>query len=354
MVTRVSLVATVRDEAGLLPEWLAGINAQTLVPDEIIIVDGGSSDGTWEALLRWGHCREGVQCLRCMGASIAEGRNRAIERATGSIVAVTDAGTRADPNWLMRLAAAFEDPLVDVAAGFFVPRLATGWERALAAATLPDAGEITPATFLPSSRSTAFRRSWFDAGVRFPEWLDYCEDVIWDLALRRAGARFTFVPDATVTFQVRPTLGAYLSQYFRYARGDGKAGLFARRHWLRYVTYSALVAVLWRRRWVEFGIAAVLGTAYLRRPLQRLWLRDRRTQHSTLSTARLMPLVTFLRLAGDVSKMVGYPIGLCWRRRTFGSIGWRTSWRRISPAGRLLDPAAWTTGSQPQTSSRDA
>ena len=44
---------------------------------------------------------------------------------------------------------------------------------------------------------------------------------------------------------------AFWHQYFRYARGDGKAGLFAKRHAIRYATYAGLLAFLlggWRYR----------------------------------------------------------------------------------------------------------
>jgi glycosyltransferase involved in cell wall biosynthesis len=353
-VTRVSLIATVRNEAASLADWLAGIDAQHRPPDEVVIVDGGSADGTWEALQAWGAGREGALCLRCAGANIAQGRNRAIERATGAIVVVTDAGTRAAPDWLQQFVGALDDPTVDVAGGFFVPRLATRWDRALAATTLPDVGEIDAGSFLPSSRSIAFRRSWFDAGVRYPEWLDYCEDVVWDLALRRAGARFRFVPDAVVTFSVRPTPRSHAAQYFRYARGDGKAGLFARRHLLRYATYVALALVLQRKRWSELAAGGLLGLAYIGRPMRRLWQRDRLQDRSIAATLLLLPALPLLRFLGDLSKMAGYPAGLAWRWRRYGSIGWRTSWRRISPAGCLWRPGAQSRGNLPPTSSRGA
>ena len=197
---RVSLIATVLNEGDSLAEWLAALERQSLAPDEIVIVDGGSTDDTWRKLNDWRPAVP-VTLLRCPGSTIAGGRNTAIDAATGAIIAVTDAGTVADVQWLQRLVEALADERVDVAAGFFTPVLETGWQRALAATTLPDVSEVDGERFLPSSRSVAFRRAWFDAGVRYPVWLDYCEDLVWDLTLRRAGARFVFVPDALVEFQ---------------------------------------------------------------------------------------------------------------------------------------------------------
>ncbi|HEX5166118.1 MAG TPA: glycosyltransferase [Thermomicrobiales bacterium] len=344
----VSLVATVYNEAKTIDEWLAALLAQTRQPDEIVIVDGGSDDATVaniEALQRASSVP--IHLSVAPGANISEGRNLAIARATGRLIAVTDAGTLADPRWLERLIAPLAAGEADVASGFFVPRLTTGWERALAAATLPDLGDIDPDRFLPSSRSVAFRREWFDAGLRYPEWLDYCEDLVWDLAMQRAGARFRFAPDAIVTFVVRRSPAAFALQYARYARGDGKAGLFARRHALRYVTYAGLALVLRRRSVPLVSLACLLGGAYVSRPVKRLRERDRQSAVEARETLKALPLVVASRGLGDVAKMVGYPAGLFWRWRRFGGIGPQTAWRRVSPAGELFRPAALTRESQP-------
>ncbi len=336
----VSVVATVFNEASSIHQWLDALLAQSRLPDEIIIVDGGSSDGTVELIKdRISSAVVPIHCISSPGANISQGRNIAIERAQGDIIAVTDAGTRADSCWLERLIQPLMTDDADVASGFFVPKAITAWERALAATTLPDVAEIDSKGFLPSSRSMAFRRRWFDIGLRYPEWLDYCEDLVWDLKMRRSGARFTFVLDAVVTFDVRPSPRSYSTQYFRYARGDGKAGLFSRRHALRYGTYLGLGVVAWRRRQYEWFVTCLMGVAYVRKPIVRLWNRDRQHGVSPLNTVVLIPNVIWLRALGDVAKMAGYPTGVVWRVRRFGALGPRTTWKRISPNGTLHRPA---------------
>lgn len=322
MTIRVSLIATVLNEYGSLPGWLEALARQSLQPDEIVIVDGGSTDGTWELL-------QGLIPvynlplipIQAPGASISGGRNLAMNRAHGDLIAIADAGTRPSPTWLETLVKPFDDDRIDVVGGFFIGDRSTFWNRTLSATTLPDRDEIDPVTFLPSSRSFAIRRRWFEAGFQYPEWLDYCEDLILDLQLKHAGARFDWQPDAVVTFEPRRSWSSFFKQYYRYARGDGKAGLFAKRHAVRYGSYLGLLAVISRRRPLELMMTALLGAVYMRKPTERL-IRSTRADRRPLSIIALgLPMMTCQRFVGDIAKMIGYPTGLLWRARRYGRIG---------------------------------
>jgi glycosyltransferase involved in cell wall biosynthesis len=323
----VSLVVTVLNEAFSLEALLASIAAQTTLPDEVIIVDGGSTDGTVERAEGW--CgRLPLRVIRRPGANISAGRNAGIAAANGAIVAVTDAGVRLAPDWLAQLAAPFvAEPSPDVVSGFFLPDPQTPFEIAMGATVLPTLEDIAPATFLPSSRSIAFRRAAWERVGGYPEWLDFCEDLIFDLRLRESGVRFTFAPRAVVHFRPRGSLRTYWHQYFRYARGDGKSGLFAKRHAIRYATYVGLLAFLiggWRRPplWLLLLPAACV---YVRRPYAHL-----APALGTLAPreqALALLLVPIIRAVGDVAKMAGYPVGLWWRWRRYGL---RRDWRTIA------------------------
>jgi glycosyltransferase involved in cell wall biosynthesis len=312
----VSLILTVLNEGDHIRRLLDSLLAQTQPPAEIVVVDGGSRDQT-VAILESYADRLPLRILVEPGANISAGRNRAIAAAQHDLIAVTDAGVVLEPDWLAHISAPFADASVQVVSGFFVADPQTVFEAALGATVLPRVEEIDPATFLPSSRSLALRRSAWAAVEGYPEWLDYCEDLIFDLRLKMRGS-FTFAPAAVAHFRPRGSLRAFYRQYYLYARGDGKADLWRKRHAIRYVTYLLAIPLigllgawlhpLW---WLAYGVGAVvyLYPAYRRLPgvLRRL---PRLTPFDWLRALLLIPLI---RIVGDVAKMHGYPVGLVWR-----------------------------------------
>ncbi len=314
---RVTVIATVLNEEATVADLIDSLQTQTRVPDEVIIADGGSTDRTVERIRVAADGRLKLQIIPLPGSNISEGRNAAVVQATGDVIAVTDAGVRLKSDWLEQLVTPFQrrPGRVDVVSGFFEADPRSIFEIAMGATVLPTRDEINPARFLPSSRSVAFtREAWKRAGG-YPEWLDYCEDVVFDLALRRNGCVFAWAPEAVALFRPRPSLRAFWTQYFRYAKGDGKAGLWPERHAIRYASYTggaALLLAACRRRGILLPL--LLGAAlYLKTPYRRLLPRvEGLSSNQKIEAAAWVPVI---RLVGDLAKMVGYPMGLLWRLR---------------------------------------
>ncbi len=316
-MSAVSLIVTVRNEAKALPRLLDSILAQTRRPDQIVIADGGSTDGTRTVLAAYAN-RLPLVVLDCPGANISQGRNAAITCARGPIIVSTDAGVRLDPRWFEELVRPFDgDNPPDVVSGFFLPDPHGAFETALAATTLPALRDIRPDRFLPSSRSIAFTRLAWEQVHGYPEWLDYCEDLIFDLDLRTAGCRFSFASNARVYFRPRGSLRAFYRQYYLYARGDGKANLWLKRHLLRYLTYLVAlplsVILFFAFPWLALliwmaGCFIMFFTPFRR--LLDLWGPLRAVDR--LAAIVYVPII---RITGDIAKMLGYPVGVMWRRR---------------------------------------
>jgi len=310
--SRVSIICTVRDEADNIAALLDSMLAQTRPADEIVINDCGSRDTTPAIIARYIAAGHRIRLIYG-GHNIPSGRNNAIAHAAYPIIACTDAGLTLDPRWLEWIVAPIERNTADLVGGFFRPAPHSLFELVLGATNYREPHEIDPATFLPFGKSVAFRKAaWARAGG-YPEWASHCEDILFDLALRRNGARLAFVPAALVLFRPRGSLRAFARQYFLYARGDGVANLWPRRYAIRYVIYSAAAALLLGARRRPWLLALTLpgGLAYTRAPLRRLRARaPALSAGELLAAAALIPLI---RLVGDLAKMLGYPIGV-WRR----------------------------------------
>ena len=128
---KVSLITTVLDGADHIAAFLASVAAQTRPPDEVVVVDGGSTDGTLDLVPATDH----VTTILEPGANIARGRNVALAAATHDVIAVTDADCVLEPDWLERILEPIEAG-ADVSMGFYRP-LARGFFEACMASSEP-------------------------------------------------------------------------------------------------------------------------------------------------------------------------------------------------------------------------
>jgi len=304
---RISLVATVKDAAPYIEAFLDSVAAQTLAPDEVIIVDGGSTDGTLDALRK----ADGIAVRVDPGANIARGRNIAIASASSDLIAVTDADCELDPSWLERLS----QPLragADIAMGVSRPVVESFLQGCIVAANLPDPEEIDEDTFMPSARSVAFRRSAIEAAGGYPEWLDIGEDMYVNHRWRELGLDMRLAREAVVRWRPRATIAETWMQYLRYARGDAVAGMYPERHALRFAVYAGLlIALSSSRRW-PMALSAAAGTLYAAKPVRRAVARFDGPMEKAAAVAAVPALLGLM----DVAKMSGYLSGLARRARS--------------------------------------
>lgn len=306
--TGATLVTTVKNEVATLPALLDSVAAQTRRPDEIVIVDGGSTDGSVACVEAY-RAALGIRLVVMPGAGIAAGRNRAIDLARHDIVASTDAGCILDPRWFEEIVRPLEAGESDLAAGWYEGTARSRLERLLVALTYPRLAHVDPATFLPSARSVAFTKHAWERAGRYPEFLRTAEDTLFDENLRRAGVTFAFVPTARVLWPPRKTLGAALTQVYRYSRGDTEAHRGRRRRWIDTAACAGLLVTTGAPAMAgRLGVAAVVASAAWAWFVNKARIRlDTRNLLDWLLGGCVLLLMKYAAVAGHVAGLMGGP-----------------------------------------------
>ena len=312
----ISLITTVLNESNNLADWLDGVLSQTVLPEEIIIVDGGSKDGTWEMLQEKSRQNNLIKVWQHHG-NISAGRNFAIAKAQGEIIVVTDAGCNYDINWFKKIVEPILSGQADFAATGFGPwfkpedSLLT---RLIAAATTPAPLEFKR-NWLPSSRSVAFRKEVWQQAGGYPEWIPLCEDVVFDLKIFKLGIKTAYIREPLVFWRPRTTLKNYFKQLFGYTRSDGHGKLWLKRQMTRYAFYSVNIILLYLGLKTGWLLAVALLFAWLDY-LRKFWKRwfvysQKLSLVSKIVGFILLPLVV---IYGDMAKMCGWPVGVYERK----------------------------------------
>ena len=241
---KISLIITTLNEAETIKPLLDSVFEQSLTPSEIIIIDAGSTDGTVEILKQYPITHR--VCDRGTNRSVA--RNLGIKLAKNEIIAVTDAGCILDPNWLEYIAAPFSQKDTQAVAGFYLPVITNSFQEALSCFVCSQVTKVKPG-FLPSSRSVAFKKDVWLKTRGYPDDLNYCEDLAFDQKVISQGYKFKVAPKAIVYWPQRKSLFQALTQFYRYAYGDGlvffsKLQTHSGKIVLLYLRYLALIVGL--------------------------------------------------------------------------------------------------------------
>jgi glycosyltransferase involved in cell wall biosynthesis len=189
----VSVVIPARDAAPTIGATLAGLAAQEHAPDEVIVVDDGSLDGTLELARA---AAVVTRVVRGAGDGPGAARNAGAAAASGDVVAFLDADCEPQPRWLSAGLRALAD--ADLVQG----------------RTTPPPGEpigpydrtlwVVAPWGLFETANLFVRRELFDSLGGFEPWIsparskELAEDVWFGWRAVRSGARTGFCEEALV------------------------------------------------------------------------------------------------------------------------------------------------------------
>lgn len=306
----ISVIVTVRNDRKGLTELLHALAAQAEMPDEVVVVDGGSRDGTLRALDGWSGGTAHLRIIEAPGANIAAGRNIAVRTASHDWILCTDAGCEPVPGWLGALRQAREE--ADLAAGVFIVDAQTPFEEAVAYTHYPSVAELEDSrrlvrlshrlfgrdfrSYQAGGRSMAFsRRAWESVGG-FPEVVYAGEDLAFSAAAVEQGFRAVLIPGAAVHWRPRTTWTATAQMFRTYSRGDVRTSGRVR-HVVRALSWSVGSSLLVRGGWPARVAVAASALAYMALPLDRA----RRSGFRPTGWWRIPTLIA----VKDLAQMVG-------------------------------------------------
>lgn len=224
--SRISVVIPSRNELRRLPAVLAGVEAQVLPPDEVIIADGMSDDGSREWLARAAESRCWLRVIDNPRRTIPAALNAALDIATGDLVARMDTHADYSSCYLQELVRLLvrNDQVVGV--GGVMESAGHGpWGRAIAATLrrpfgMGGAGHRVggPAGPVEHVFTGCYRRRVLLAVGGFDERLLANEDFELDARLRERGGIIWLHPGARSTWYVPESIPGLARKMLRYGR----------------------------------------------------------------------------------------------------------------------------------------
>lgn len=309
---KISFITTVLNEEGSVLEFLKSLSNQSKIPDEIIIVDGGSTDKTLSVISNFpfGLAQDGqfpisnkkIKVLKKSG-NRAVGRNEAIKHATNDIIVCSDVGCILDKNWVKNIIEPFNDSKVDIVSGFYSYKANSIFQKCLASYVLVMPDRANAKEFLPSTRSMAIRKSvWREAGG-FPKQYSFNEDYVFALRLKKMGKRFHFAKDAIVYWLPRENLKKSFLMFYYFAKGDMEAGIIRPKVILLFARYIIGLLLLtlgigrfWLMQYLFFGIIFYLFWAIVK-------------NYRYVKDLRAIFILPLLQITSDISVIIGTSLG---------------------------------------------
>lgn len=221
----VSVVTPALNEHSNIEALVDSLLGQTVTPSEIVIADGGSTDGTREILDRLAEAHPRLRVVDGPGG-ISENRNAAIAEAGHEIVACIDAGCTAQPDWLEKITAPFSRG-EDWVSGFYVPRGPTLRSTCAGLVLMSVREEVNPDYITPPGASQAFRKKLWHRVGGFPEGMAAAEDTLFGERAKAAGFTPYFEGDAVINWRPPAGFGEMMRKAYTWGRGDGRARLRA-------------------------------------------------------------------------------------------------------------------------------
>lgn len=152
--SKVTLVTTVFNDEKNISQFIENIIGQTVQPDEIIIVDGGSKDKTVDIIKSFNNPR--IKVLTNGRMNIARGLNYGIRESNNEVITICLAGVKYDTTWFEKLTQPILSGEADISATYYGILAQTPYAETYK--HFVEMKNRSAENFLPSSRSIAYKK----------------------------------------------------------------------------------------------------------------------------------------------------------------------------------------------------
>ena len=193
----ISVLIPVYNAAPFVRAALDSVHAQTLQPDEIIVLDDGSEDNSREILRK----EKGIRLLESEHKGVSAARNKLLSEASGDLIAFLDADDLWEPEKLARQFAYLEKhPDSEIVFCETDNFLDPSWGEMTARQR-----ELLQSRYPYLLQSALIRRSLFARIGDFRNGLSYGEDTDWFLRVISAGIPLQKIPDVLCHYRIHQT-----------------------------------------------------------------------------------------------------------------------------------------------------
>ena len=218
-----TIIIPVLNEEQNIIDTLKAIEAQTLIPDQVVIVDANSTDKTVSNIHKYQqHSKLDITILSSEKRNISHQRNLAIEASRNNLIVNIDSGGTPDQHYTANLIGPFtEHPDLDLTAGIQYPKVVHPWSL-----------QFTPVDHFyrrkePYGNCVAYKKDIFAKTGKYPEYVTYAgEDTFLFYKYKKLSKHWIFNKAAFVIWEHPDTFKNAQKKVMNYMLGNFEIGLW--------------------------------------------------------------------------------------------------------------------------------